>query len=248
MISATTSTTSSLGAAAGSTTAGSKADLASISKNQFLTLLVAQLKNQDPMNPLQPYEFAAQLAQFTSVEQLQQLNQAMTSQLTSSQSLSLLGQTNLAASLIGRNVVAEGGQVVVPDSGHAKVQIEVGGTGGKASLRLLDSSGNEVATRDLGAIAGGAQTLALPADLPAGAFHYEIKVTDASGAAVSVVTYTTGTVDAVAFKDSQIVLQLGAIEVPLDTLTEIEPAVAAHEDPVVSPSPSIKPPAERLFP
>jgi flagellar basal-body rod modification protein FlgD len=248
MISPTTSTTSNLGGTTGSATSGGKADLASISKDQFLTLLVAQLKNQDPMSPLEPYEFAAQLAQFTSVEQLQQLNQAMTSQLASSQTLSLLGQTNLASSLLGRSVVAEGNQVLVPDSGRAEVQIEVGGSGGQASLRLLDSSGHEVATRDLGLLDPGPQTLVLPADLPAGTFHYEIRVTDAKRAAVSVVTYTTGTVDAVAFKDGQIVLHLGAIEIPLDSVAEIQPAVAAHEDPVVRPSPSVKPPAERLFP
>ena len=47
---------------------------ASDSQNQFLTLLVAQLKGQDPMNPMQGSEFVAQLAQFSSLQELTQIN------------------------------------------------------------------------------------------------------------------------------------------------------------------------------
>jgi len=246
MINSTTSATSSAGAAAGTTTASSRSSLGSIGKDEFLTLLIAQLKNQDPLNPLKPHEFAAQLAQFTSVEQLQRLNQAMDMQLVSSQTQSLLEQTNLAASLVGRSVVAEGNQVFIPESGTARVQIEVGGSGGKATLRLLDSTGIEVARRDLGTLAPGEQTLTLPGDLPAGAYRYEIAVTDAKGAAVSVVTYTTGTVDSIVFKEGQILLRLGPLQVPLDTVAEIDRAVAGHEPPFVTAPPSIKPPPGRV--
>ena len=82
-----------------STTAAPKKQL---DKDAFLQLLVAQLKNQDPLSPLQPHEFAAQLAQFTSVEQLKTLNENVLSQTEASHMASLISQTSLAASLVVR--------------------------------------------------------------------------------------------------------------------------------------------------
>lgn len=54
------------------------ADLQDVSKTEFLKLLVAQLQNQDPLSPLQNEEFVAQLATFSSLEQLISINKAVT--------------------------------------------------------------------------------------------------------------------------------------------------------------------------
>jgi len=76
------------------TTAQNKA----IGKDEFFKLLVAQLKNQDPLNPQDGAAFSAQLAQFSSLEQLTNLNTAMTSQnqnyanLLNAQSVNLIGK------------------------------------------------------------------------------------------------------------------------------------------------------------
>ncbi len=198
----------------------------SLDKDAFLTLLVTQLRNQDPMNPSDASEMAAQLAQFSSVEQLTQLNDAVASQELALQEATLLSKTSLGASLIGRAIIAVGDEVVVPGSGQAQIRVDVGTGGGSATLRLLDSNGNEVATRDLGKVSSGRQTLTLPDDLPAGTYHYELTVTGANDARVPVTTYTTGTVDGVGFKNGQIVLRIGSLEVPMDDLAEIEPARA----------------------
>ncbi len=204
-------------------TAGSTAPKKSLDKDAFMTLLVTQLKNQDPMNPSDSSQLAAQLAQFTSVEQLTQLNEAVTSQEISLREATLLSKTSLSAALIGRRVIAEGNQVNVPTTGAAQVRIEVGAGGGQAKLRLLDSLGNEVATRELGVLPAGRQTITLPADLPVGTYHYEITVTGAKNTSVAVATFTRGMVDGVSFKNGQIVLRIGGMEVALDDLAEIEP-------------------------
>jgi flagellar basal-body rod modification protein FlgD len=186
---------------------------------------VAQLKHQDPTSPLQPYELAAQLAQFSTVEQLTQLNTGMATQTQASQLATLSGQSSLSASLIGRQIEAVGDQVNVPATGSAQVTVDIGGAGGSATLTLKDDGGNVMATRSLGPLqAGTSQTLTLPAGLPPGKWHYSIDVASADKSVVPVTTYVSGVVSAVEFKNGQIVLHAGSFEISLNDLVRIEPA------------------------
>ncbi len=206
----------------------STASAGTLDKNAFLKLLVAQLKHQDPTSPMDGKDLAAQLAQFTSVEQLQNLNTAMATQTQASQMAALVGQSSLSASLIGRQVEAAGNQLVVPTSGGPKVTLDVAGSGGSGTLTLKDDSGNVIATRTLGQVAGGTgKTLTLPSDLPPGRWHYSIDVVDANKAAVSVTTYTSGVVSAVEFKNGSIILSVDGMDVALTDIVRIAPAAAA---------------------
>ena len=74
------STVSALGSTFGQTSSqtSSSNSATSIDKSEFLKLLVAQLKNQDPMNPIDNDQFITQLATFSSLEQLISINQAVT--------------------------------------------------------------------------------------------------------------------------------------------------------------------------
>lgn len=72
-----------------------------LGKDQFLNLLITQLKYQDPLEPLNDQEFIAQLAQFSSLEQMQNLNTNMTAMMLSQQRLTALGE---ATRMIGKQV------------------------------------------------------------------------------------------------------------------------------------------------
>lgn len=92
-----------------STGTGTGAPSTTLDYNSFLTLLIAQMKNQDPMEPMASSDYVAQLATFSQVEKTVQTNQRLASLLNT-------GNLQLAESLIGRAVVdsvSQAGGVVV---------------------------------------------------------------------------------------------------------------------------------------
>ena len=91
----------------------------SLGKNAFLTLLVTQLKHQDPMNPVENHEFVAQMAQFTTLEQMQNLNEKF-------QSMMLLDLAAQSASLLGKKI-----ETVDPATGEPII-------GTVSSIKLVD--------------------------------------------------------------------------------------------------------------
>lgn len=193
----------------------------SVGKDAFLKLLVTQLKNQDPTNTLQPHEFAAQLAQFSSVEQLTTLNSGVASLAAQSQLSTLMSETAFSASLVGKDIVAQGDQVEIPTTGAAKVRLDVGLGGGDAEIVLKDANGREVARRSIGHVGAGTQTVELPSDLPPGQYHYSVSCKGGNGGNVKVTTFTTGRVDGVHFSNGSITLRMGGMEIALADLSEI---------------------------
>lgn len=197
----------------------------SIGKDQFLQLLVTQLRHQDPLSPLEPDQFAAQLAQFSTVEQLTQLNSTVSAQSEELALATLMSKTAFSTGLIGRRITAVGNQVTVPATGTASVTVDVGGNGGKGVLRILDAKGKEVARKEFSSLPAGRQDLALPEGVAPGTYTYKLEVKGGDDKAVNVTHYTCGTVDAVLFDSRGIVLRVGPIEILLDSLAEVEPSV-----------------------
>lgn len=76
-------------------------DPSALGKDQFLKLLITQLRHQDPINPVEDKEFIAQLAQFSSLEQMQALNTNIGEMMLAQQRLTALGQ---ATQMIGKEV------------------------------------------------------------------------------------------------------------------------------------------------
>ena len=220
---ATTGTTPTTPAPGNSTTAP---DNNLGTSDAFMKLLVTQLENQDPLNPLQPYEFAAQLAQFTQVEQLGKISDAINAQTQATQVDALIGQTGLATAMIGRHVTADGDQVQVVSGTTPSVRVKVDGTGGHATLHLEDASGHDVLTRDLGSLAGGEQTVTLPNDLPPGDWHYSITCQGSDGKDVNVATTTSGVVTGVSFTGGGVLVRIGDIEVALEKVQDVDAAVS----------------------
>jgi len=114
---------------------------AALGQEQFLTLLVAQLQNQDPLNPSDPTDFTAQLAQYSQLEQLFNLNDSMDQLTAATYSSQLYG----ALSLIGQEVVVENDQFTLGDN-PVQVGYRIDGNITEASLVIKNSSGQVVTT------------------------------------------------------------------------------------------------------
>ncbi|HXT19074.1 MAG TPA: flagellar hook capping FlgD N-terminal domain-containing protein [Gemmatimonadaceae bacterium] len=213
-------------AAAAAATTQAAAPGGAMDKNAFLKLLVAQMQNQDPMNPMDGTQMATQLAQFSSLEQLQNINETLTNQQTSSTSLLGAVQATSAINTIGHTVMATGnGLQLGGTDGATSVTADIAANGASATLHILDASGKEVGTRDLGAVSAGSQqtiTLGSAADnLPAGNYTYSIDVKAADGSAVSVQTYTTGRVTGVSSGTSGLTLTVAGTNVPYANVIKI---------------------------
>ena len=115
-------------------------------QNRFMTMLVAQMKNQDPLNPLDNAQVTSQLAQLSTVTGIDKLN----STLTSMQGAYQTSQSLQAASMIGHNVLAPGSNMTL-SNGKAVFGVELTSPADDVKVAVLDASKKVVRTIDLGA-------------------------------------------------------------------------------------------------
>jgi len=204
---------------------GANAPGGAMGKDQFMKLLIAQMQNQDPMNPMQGDQMAAQLAQFSTLEQLQQMNTTLTGQSNSSAALLGAIQTNAAMGTIGHSVLAVGDAVQVGGKGATEsVTVDLGANARTATLNIYDANGKVVGTRELGAVNGGRQTFAIgdAADgVKAGNYTYAIDAQDAEGNAIGLTTYVNGRVDGISSGMDGLVLDLGNLQIPYANVVSV---------------------------
>ena len=122
-----------------------------LGKNEFLNLLVAQLNNQNPLEPQGNGEFIAQLAQFSSLEGIQQLNSSVSSMMSSFQS----SQALQASSLVGRKVIVPSEKAVVDTSESFKASTILPVSSSNVYVNVYDSAGSVVTRINLGEQAAG---------------------------------------------------------------------------------------------
>jgi flagellar basal-body rod modification protein FlgD len=167
-----------------------KTGSADLGRDEFLKLLVAQLQNQNPMDPSAPEEFSAQLAQFSSLEQLVNVNDKLEAQLVANGAVTAAVVASSAMTLAGREVLISGSTLIVDASGESPpLTIGVASPGGEASLQIFDSAGNAVEEVSLGPIGGGRQTIDVSeyvSDLDEGRYTYEVTVLSEDGTPVEV--------------------------------------------------------------
>ena len=125
-----------------------------LGKNEFLELLVAQLNNQNPLEPQGNGEFIAQLAQFSSLEGIEKLNSSMGDIISSVHS----SQALQASTLVGREVIFAGDSAMVDTAEEFKGSVLVPQSSSNVYISVYDDSGAVVSRINLGAQQGGNQS------------------------------------------------------------------------------------------
>jgi len=225
MTTSVNTTTSTAGNAAGAAGAATAALGNSMNQADFLKLLTTQLQSQDPTNPMDNSQFVSQLAQFSQLASMQDLNTSVNSlsgQITSSlQSSQVLGSVGL----VGRHVLVPSASLSYAGSA---MDGAVGVTGATANVQVVikDGAGKAVRTLDLGTQPAGLARFNWDgmddsgAPVPPG--DYSVTAADVSGNALS--TYVDGTVSGVGYGGSSVgtyVQVSGVGGVPLSAIAQI---------------------------
>jgi flagellar basal-body rod modification protein FlgD len=211
-------------AVASATTSSTTSATQPLGQDAFLKLLMAQLSNQDPLNPTSGTEFVTQLAQFSMVEQ----SQAQSTTL-STISTQLTGLSNSdATQLVGQNVTLSGSTLSWNGNTATSSSVTLGAAAQQVEVQITNSSGNVVRTIQLGSEPSGPLSVSwngnTDAGQPAPSGNYTMNVTaaDASGGPVAVTQSVTGIVTSVSFSQGypQVTLANGTVA-PVSELVSV---------------------------
>lgn len=197
--------------------------------NRFLTLLVTQLQNQDPLDPLDTNEFTAQLVQFAGVEQQIQNNANL-------ETLIGIGRASEVAAIvnvIGKRIEA-GGTMLALDGGKAEAAYTLAEAAAETKLTVTDESGQVVFSGEGETGAGRHGFIWDGRDengemMPDGVYTLTVTATRRDRSAIDVEQRTIGTVTAAARSDDGSTLYLGAAEVPMTQVRSIGEAIDKSE-------------------
>ena len=168
------SNTSSTSTAAASKTLGQTS--ADAQQDRFLKLLVAQLNNQDPMNPMDNAQMTSQMAQINTVSGIQQLNETMKSMAGQFTSM----QVMQGASMIGHGVMVKSNTLSI-DAGKARGAIDLEGNASNVNVQILSPGGQVLDTISLGTKAAGRHPFTWDASGYSGGGNPTFKVIATSG-------------------------------------------------------------------
>ena len=196
-----------------------------LDKDDFLKLMLTQMKNQDPMNPMQSHEMAAQLAQFTSLEQLFNVNKNLEG-LTRAQDPM---QKYEALNFLGKSIKADTRQIVrqVGDQG-TELRFNLMDDSSKIKLTIADENGEVVKTIDFGGLKKGTNKIVWNGtdkderEVKPGKYIFNVEAEGHGGKKIGVLTETKGTITGVNYTPEGPMLMVGEQRVRLADVQKIE--------------------------
>jgi flagellar basal-body rod modification protein FlgD len=202
----TTTTSSTAAAAATSSTATTaKTTSPTDASDRFLKLLVTQMQNQDPLNPMDNAQVTSQMAQINTVTGIDKLNTTMTGMSTNFTQLQMLQ----GASLVNHTVLLEGNKLNTDATGVGAGAFELNSAASNVRIDIQDAAGVTVDTLSQSNVPAGKQGFAWTSPTGKEVSGLTFKVTATTGSqTVSATPYTTDTVDAVSTSNGALNLEL----------------------------------------
>ncbi len=194
-------------------------------KDAFLKLLLTQLKNQDPMSPMESHDMSAQLAQFSSLEKLEGIDKGINKLSQSTDKNSSYDSLNL----IGKMVSGDATKIVRDQVGQSHdINFEISSPMKQGKLEVLNQVGEVVHSEDIGALDKGKHKLtwngvgATGVDAATGDYNVAIAAIDGEGKSLPVKTEFTGQVTGVNFTSKGPIILVGKKAIPLNEIKKIE--------------------------
>jgi flagellar basal-body rod modification protein FlgD len=198
-----------------------------LGKDDFLKLLTMQLRFQDPLNPVKGTEFAAQLAQFSSVEQLSNINNNILQSIDANYLMSQSINNALAATFVGKDVRAAGDTFQFDGTSPSKLGYSLPAAADTVTVKIFDDSGNLVKTITTTGKNKGENAFTWDGtneqgqSVDPGKYKFTVEAKDTSGGSIAATSYVVGKVSGVRFKSDGTVFVIDGTEVRLSEILEI---------------------------
>jgi flagellar basal-body rod modification protein FlgD len=195
-----------------------------VSRDAFMKLLVTQLQNQDPLDPMDSRQMVSQLTELTSVEQLLTIDHRL-----QALEVATAGLANTeVASLVGKTVTADSSALRLEGDGTVTSVYSLGGRADEVTIEIKDAEGNVVRTLSPGAQQSGMHEVTWDGLMedgtraPAGRYRMEIKAKDVDGHEVAATTEVSGRVDGITYENGYPELLIGRARVLLGDVQAIQ--------------------------
>lgn len=205
-----------------------------LGKDEFLSLLVTQLQYQDPLDPMDNSQFVAQLAQFSSLEQMTNLNSAYADQSALIQSMN----NNLTASFVGQEVVVSNDTFRLSEGDTVKVGAYLNSAAGEVRVEVLDANGQTVRSLHMHNVRAGTQVIewdgldAAGKAVAEGKYSISVEAVDVAGNEIDAYALIAGKVDSVSFDQGSAYLSVAGTQVPIGTLIQVLSGEAGWTPPI----------------
>jgi flagellar basal-body rod modification protein FlgD len=212
-------------------TSGSSAALTGsqeMGKDEFLTLLVAQLQNQDPLDPAENTEFIAQMAQFSELEQLININDNLTESINLNYLTSQSIANSMASSFLGKTITASTAAIYHASGTDSEISYNLSDTASEVKVMVYDEEGNlinvlydEYVDKGMNKISWDGKS-SDGVMMSAGNYFIKVEASSASGSPVQASPYLIGQVEKVQYIEGAAYLTINGTTVMLGDVLEIK--------------------------
>ena len=211
----------------GATGGSHSSSVNALGKDEFLQLLISQLQNQDPMNPMEDADFIVQLAQFSSLEQMSNISEGI-AESNQWDFLQMQSINNvMAAGLIGKEVQASYNSVYFDGSSSPKISFTNDQYAEELQIVIKDASGSTIATMNKSGVDPGKHTYEWDGrdengnQVDVGQYNIEVMATSATGETFRPSMSLIGKVEAVTYRDGTAYFRVGGVEIPFGDVAAI---------------------------
>ncbi|MEN6373918.1 MAG: FlgD immunoglobulin-like domain containing protein [Smithella sp.] len=205
------------------TTTSSSSSMSSLTADDFLTLLLTELENQDPTDPVDSSTMISEFSSLTQVTQLEQTNEYLASLVDS------MSATNnsAAVSYLGRTVTYDNNEITVSDASATSTSFTLASGASDVTATIYDSAGNKVKSIDLGETSAGTYSLNWDGTnssgntVDDGTYTIKYSATDSSGNSISITTGGNATVTGIVYENGTAYLVTANGNIALSSVTGV---------------------------